>query len=280
VRPHRSALNGARVHVPAGAAIDDPATLASLRAYGRRATLLLALAVGAAVGAVVLLSAESRAAAQLLRAGVRTEGVVVAAGGGAHDGNLATVEYLVEGANRRGTIRYSGSQHYFQGEPVQVIYDPRDASHIRTARDANDDGFGKGIAVYALIAALVMALGSARAAARPWRWRKLLQHPWRPYVSICEPARRRGGERSVQLVRLGGATGTPVTLRLRPVTRRRAARLAGERVVWVAGDPAGEIVLALPLTRELYPARAPRGWGGRHRPAGLRERARPLHLSH
>ena len=263
MRPDASALNGARVHVPCGPAIADPATVAALRAYRKRALLLLACALAVVAGAGFLINAEARSAARLLRVGVRTEGIVVATWGDSRNGNSATVDYLVRGVSRRASIHYGDAQHYFRGEPVEVIYDPRDPSRVRTPLDANDDGVGKNIYLYVLLAAIAMALGAAGAAARPWRWRRLLREPWRPYVCTYIPGRQRRAAPGVRLVPLDDPRAEPIAMRLGAVMRQRSARLGGERVVWVAGDPAGRAVLALPLTRELYPASAPRGWTGR-----------------
>lgn len=97
---------------------------------------------------------------------------------------------------------------------------------------------------------------------RPRRWRRLLRScSWTPYTSSYLPGRAYRANPGVKLSPLENSAHE-VAMRLGGVLRGRAAKLAIEPVVWVAGSLDSRVVLAIPRTRELFPAMSPRGRSG------------------
>lgn len=261
---------------PRGPAIDDPRTNEALASYRRRSWYLLA--AGAVFLAVVSVAFAVRSANAnaLLRMGAHTRGVVesdTSERGGGH----IVVGYFVGGERRQGVVEVSNVYDYYGGEPVEVIYDRSNPSRIRTPQDANEGRMSGRILFYLLFAAIGSTLAGLGSITRPRRWRKILAAPWQPFNATYIPARGRRSGPGVSLRPLGAPSASAVALRLDATLPRRAGKLAGESVVWVAGDPTSRVVLALPRTRELFAARVPRGYTGRRwrsaqRPQSRRER--------
>ena len=263
---------------PTGPAIDDAMTRAALKAYGSRAWRWLG--AGAALLAVTLAFTEIHAheASQLLRTGIRTLGVV----GGyepRREGAEMLVRYRADGLVHEGAIGVSSSERYEHepGEQVVVIYDPTNPSRIRTPTDSNQGRLTWRVEMYGFVFAVLLLLSGLTVMMRPFRWRRILRVSWKPYALTYIPGNTRRAAPGVKLVPTEDPGAEPVVLRLSGVVRQRAAKLAGEPVLWMAGDPAASVVLAIPRTRELFPAAAPRGWTGRkwleaQEPTSARER--------
>ena len=75
------------------------------------------------------------------------------------------------------------------------------------------------------------------------------------------PPRR--GRSGVELTPGDGDAPAPVVLALAAGLRNRDRLLAGHELLWVAGPPTGEVILAVPGSLELFAARPPRGRSGR-----------------
>lgn len=146
-----------------------------------------------------------------------------------------------------------------------VIYDPADPSDIRTPREQNLPSSTTALLVVALIVSVLLLVGGIVVILRARRWRRLLVgSPWQPYRARYLRAVRRGRfsplNPGVELSALGNAAGSPIVLRVANTWRWRADRLrsCSGKTLWVTGDPAGQVVLAIPATRELLAAGPPR----------------------
>lgn len=277
-------VKAARESVPLGPAIDDPETHAAVTRYGRRAWLWLA--AGAALFAATLAFTEisAKRADELLRTGAHTPGLVVSYASG-REGGAIRIRYRADGVIREGWVNVS--QHELSllepGERVDVIYDPSNPSRIRTPQASNEGRLSMRVKLYGFMFAVMMLLGGGVVMTRPRRWRRLLREPWKPYTATYVPGRPRKAGPGVKLASLDDPSGQRAPLRLGATMRQRAAKLAGEPVLWVAGDLASRVVLTIPRTRELYSAQYPRGYLGRkwleaQRPPSRREKRAALLL--
>ena len=259
-RPDNGHATAAEV-VPAGPAIDDQESRVALTRYGRRAWLWLL--AGAALFGVTLTYTQIRAhqAAELLRTGVRTHGVVEAYEWQEEGGEIR-VRYATDGSIREGSIRVGQDERYEQGEPIKVIYDLHDPARIRTTADANASRLGSREIMYGFLFSVLILGSGVTVMVRPLRWRRLMRSPWKACTATYLPGK---GRRAGPGIRLAPAhePAESVSLRLDGTLRGRAAKLAHEPTLWVAGDIDQRVVIAIPRTRELFSARVPRGWLGR-----------------
>jgi hypothetical protein len=255
-----SAAATERVTVPLGPAIEDPRTRSSLRRYGRRGWHWLIAGAVTLLALVVFLGIRSSDATELRRIGRHTSGLVESYGLLSEGGEIR-VRYVANGEVRDGRIDVK--ERYEPGEQVDVIYDPSNASRIRTPQDANESPLATRVIIYGFVFGLGMLFAGIIVLWRPQRWRRFLQTPWQAYVATYIPARTRRSGPGVRLSSVDGAGGQESVLRLSGTLRGRAAKLAKEPVVWAAGDLRSSAVLAIPATRELFAAERPRGSIGR-----------------
>jgi Protein of unknown function (DUF3592) len=254
------AITAARDILPAGPAIEDPRTRSSLKRYGRRGWYWLLAGGATLLATFAFLGVRSREAKELLRTGRHTPGLVESYEPTREDKRI-TVRYVANGEPHEGTIEVKDG--YEPGEPVEVIYDPSDPSRIRTPQDANESPLTTRVVAYGVIFGFGMLLSGMIVLMRPRRWRRLLRSPWQAYtVSYAPPRRRRSGP-GVRLSPLDVPGAQESVLRLGGAVRGRAAKLAGEPVLWAAGDLNAHVVLAIPGTCELFAAERPRGYFGR-----------------
>lgn len=250
----------ARDTVPVGPAIEDPRTRSSLRRYGRRGWRWLIAAGATLLATIVFFGGQSRDARELLRTGRHTPGLVESYGS-LREGGEIRVRYLANGELREGTIYVKERDE--PGERVEVIYDPSNPSRIRTPQDANRSPLATRAMTYGFMFGLAMLVAGMIVLSRPRRWRRLLQGPWHAYAASYIPARARRSAPGIRLSPLDAPPGQESSLRLGGTLRGRAAKLAGEPVVWAAGDLSARVVLAIPGTCELFAAERPRGYAGR-----------------
>lgn len=262
--------------VPPGPALGDPATAQALGRYRRRGGLLVLAGLALFAVWVVVLVVNTSHASWLLHHGARTPGEVVAVGFSRSEERSITVSYLADGARRRGKIALAGGHGPYElGERLTVIYDPRHPSDIRTPQESNITN----TAMLALVFGAILGLGLITAGAlmlhRARTWRALLaQGAWQAYrVRELPTVKRRGLERlnpGLELLPLPPSweptspatatpAATPILLQTPKMTNGRRARLhkCNNNTIWMAGDPAAKVVLAIPATHELFPAKAP-----------------------
>ncbi|HXB14708.1 MAG TPA: DUF3592 domain-containing protein [Solirubrobacteraceae bacterium] len=252
--------------VPAGPALGDPATSSALHRYRRRGAWITLAGVALLVAFLVVVSIQGQHARWLLEHGGRVEGLVTSVSRGARGGGSVKVDYVVGGRLWHGTISLTEtSASYAPGYAVTVVYDPRHPSDIRTPEEKNEPSWTVVPLMVALFAGLFMFVGGAVTLVRARRWRGLLaSSPWRPYRVGAAPrvgrrARLRLASPGLEVTPEGSPSGAAAVLGLASTWRWRRegmARHAGE-TVWLAGDPAGKVVIALPATHELIGASAP-----------------------
>jgi Protein of unknown function (DUF3592) len=250
--------------VPAGPALDDPATRSAVRRYRRRGAWITLAGAALLVVFIVVVNAQSRHARWLLEHGGRVEGLVTSVSRGSRGGSFK-VDYVVDGRLWHGTIGLAQtSAAYASGNAVTVIYDPRHPLDIRTPEEENEPSWTVVPLIFAFIAGLFMLIGGAVTLVRARRWRGLFAgSPWRSYrLAVLVPNGRLRSLRASP-----GLTVTPEdspsakasVLRLASTSRWRRAGITrhdGE-TVWLAGDPAGKVVIGIPATHELIGAAAP-----------------------
>ncbi|MGZ6601702.1 MAG: hypothetical protein ACXVFO_02615 [Solirubrobacteraceae bacterium] len=117
-----------------------------------------------------------------------------------------------------------------------------------------------------LVLGVASILGGVVVFRRARRWRHVLADtPWRAYRSRYIPVPPRRGRSGVELSPGDGDVPASVVLALAlaPGLRNRDRLLAGHELLWVAGPPTGDVILAVPGSLELFAARPPRGRSGR-----------------
>ena len=172
----------ALVAPPGGTAAEDPVTRRLLTRA--RVTSWVALTVGLAalVGFVVAASDQEDRAAELLAHGTRVPGVVTEVHNGLRNPGHIDVAFSI-GSQR--TVRRinldDASPSYVVGEPVTVVYDPRNPSRVRTTREQNESTASTWLIVLLFVGALLL-LVYGTLGVRRWRrtTRLLRQAPWRP----------------------------------------------------------------------------------------------------
>ncbi len=254
------------VPAPPGPALDDSATAAALRRYRRRARVLALVGTVVLVAFAVVVSKQSNHAKWLLEHGAKTPGIITSVSGGVRGGGSMAVTYDVAGVVRHGTINLTGTSGYYAaGSSVVVIYAPGHPSDIRTPQEQNLPNSAAELLVIALVVSLFLLVGGLVTVARARRWRRLLAgSSWQAYQARYLAEVRRGRfwplNPGLELVGLDTAAGSVAPLRVASSWRWRTERLrsCNGKTLWVAGDPAGRVVLAIPATRELYAAAAPR----------------------
>jgi len=245
--------------VPQGPASDDEQTRVACARYARRGWAWLA-ASGALCAATLGFTAyESHRASELLRTGIRTVGLVQYSTSGPE----IAVKYNGDGSILEGDIQVPSGGEHEAGEEIWVIYSRSDPTRIRTPQYANESPIDRRIKLYGFTFAALLLLAGLQVLRRPRRWRRFMRTPWTPYASTYVPARPRRSGPGLMIGPLGEDQPEPTPLRLSATMKHRAARLASETVVWVAGDPSSSVVVAIPRTRELFAAAPPRGWTGR-----------------
>jgi hypothetical protein len=151
------------------------------------------------------------------------------------------VEFTAGGTTRRTRIDLnSGSPTYRVGQTVEVIYDPRRPSRVRTSHEANDSPRAVFLGIAALITAgilLGVGISSLRFADRAVGvlqaspWRESAFHYRLVYVGRGYAAK----------VRLGDGSDD-VKLYASP-SRTRYLRRSPSGKLWIAEDPPGKYVV-------------------------------------
>ena len=262
------------VALPPGAAILDGQTRAALTRYAKSAWVWLAASVAVLAVSGAIAVHESSDAARLLATGTHSPGVVVYSGSYRTD-YYVLVDYLAGGARHQGVLHESGGYEYQPGETIDVIYDPGVTSRFRTYADSNQSPRSRSLLIYGFGIGLALLAAGLAVLWRPRRWRRLLAKPWRAYSATYIPGQRRRAAPGVELRPLDNPGAPPIRLRLAATLRMRSGHLAGERVLWVAGDTDSRVVLAIPRTRELFAGMAPRGYQGRRWEAAQRRARSP-----
>jgi hypothetical protein len=213
---------------------------------------------------LVLLGSRSDQSKQLLRTGARTTGVVLSYHRSRLDKNIA-VEYVAAGQLHRGVINLNDSSPTYQpGERVDVIYDPRDPARIRTPQEENQSSATTALLVWGLCGLVVLFTIAIQALHQVRKWRRrLTANPWRAYAVTYLPGRPLRSVPGVELVPIEHPEAEPVVLMLGMTGLERATKLATQRLLWLAGDPASDVVLSPPNSGDLFPALPPSGYAGR-----------------
>jgi hypothetical protein len=111
---------------------------------------------------------------------------------------------------------------------------------------------------------------------RKWR-RRLTANSWRPYAATYVPGQPLRSVPGVELVPADHPEAEPVVLMLSITGLGRVTKLATQRLLWVAGDPASGVVLSPPNLGDLFAALPPSGYAGRRfQAAQQRDAARPF----
>ena len=257
----RGLTNGSISHevVPQGPASEDEQTRLACACYARRGWAWLAVASVLGTATLGFTAYESHRASALLRTGNRAVGVVQYSTSGPE----IAVKYNGDGPILEGNIQVPSGGEHEAGEEIWVIYDRSDPARIRTPQYTNESPTDRRIKIYGFTFAALMLLAGLQVMRRPRRWRRLMRAPWTQYASTYVPARPRRSGPGLMIRPLDCNQPDPTPLRLSTTMKHRAARLASEPVVWVAGDPSSSVVVAIPRTRELFAAAPPRGWTGR-----------------
>jgi hypothetical protein len=250
--------------VPRGPAIEDSKTKEALARYRRRAWLCLGVSVAAFAVVIGLLGIRHARANALLKTGIHTPGIVLSSEWG-REGGQVRLRYFVAGVPHERVVNVDSANRYsyLVGERVDVIYDRSDPSRIRTELDANEGRKATTVLVFAFFIALGLLVGALVAVCRPGRWRRMMAMPWRSFSSTYIPPKRRRAGPGVRLTPMDAPGAAPVELMLGATLPQRGAKLGGQQVVWLVGDPSSRVVLAIPRTRELFSARYPKGFTGR-----------------
>jgi hypothetical protein len=250
----------ARDTLPLGPAIEDLQTRSTLKRYGRRGWYWLIVGGATLLATIMFLGMQSSHAKELLRAGRHTLGLVESYGW-LREGGYIRVRYVGGGELREGRIYVK--ERYEPGERVEVIYDSSNPSRIRTPQDANESPLATRAIIYGFVFGFMIFSAGIIILWRPHRWKRMLQTPWKPYAATYIPGRQRRAGPGIRLSSFDAPSDQEVSLRLNGTLRRRATKLAGETVVWAAGDLTSRVVLAIPSSRELFAAERPRGYTGR-----------------
>ena len=155
------------------------------------------------------------------------------------------------------------SPSYTVGERVTVIYDRHDPSRIRTPREQNEPQSVVWPIIIGLVGGLGLLISGWVMLVRASGWKRVLESAaWVAYESAYV---RHGGRSGFVVTPSGGSLASQIALRLKPLSRWRAGRLAraAPSNVWIAGDPQFDVVIGLPGTRELFGASPPRGRAGK-----------------
>jgi hypothetical protein len=260
-----TSASAADTDVPKGPALDDPATRTALRRYRWRGRWISLVGGALFIAFLVVVNIQGKHAKWLLRHGARTPGLITSVSRNRHGGSF-NVEYMADGRAWRGTITLTeASGRYAAGEDVTVIYDPRHPTDIRTPKEKNEPHSTVLPLILALVVGLIMLTGGIGTLVRARRLRRLLaSSPWRPYSARYLARVKRGPlqsfNRGLEVMPMGGPAGSSGLLRLASTWRWRSERMSGYHgeTVWLAGDPAGKVVIGIPSTRELLAASAPR----------------------
>jgi len=242
--------------VPAGPALCDTGTSHRLARYRWVALLTGALGICVLALCVAHISREETKASRLLASGVRTHGTVVSHTPGLRGGESEmTVRYTADGRSHFGVIGELENS-YTPGEEVTVIYDPRDPASIRTPEERNEPFYSESLLLAGSILGFCLILGGLITARRAMRWPRILAtHPWRPYRLGDPTSRAERARGELTVTPMDDESAEASLLRLGATLRARSAKLKAEPVVWVAGDPAGQVIVARPGTRELFAGR-------------------------
>ena len=259
-------LPGEETSVPAGPALGDPATRSALARYRRRGVWIALAAVVVLAGFFVGRGVGDRHSQWLLEHGGRTDGVITGVSQGVGGGGVLRVEYVVAGRLRHGTIVLTESSDFYRPyEAVTVVYDPAHPADIRTPGEANEPRLAETLLMLALLTGLSMLAGGAVTLERARRRRRLLAaSPWRPYRARYLPrvtrARIQPLTPGLEVVPVDAPSTEPALLRLASTWRWRGDGIAAHdgETVWLAGNPAGRVLIAIPATRQLIGAGAPR----------------------
>lgn len=209
---------------------------------------------------IVLLRAMSDDAERLEASGTHTAGVVqeVRRNATRHGTELSlAVAYPVsDGRTTVGIVRLSdGGSDYVQGQPVDVVYDPAEPTHMTIAGASNDDPLLAFAAIYAFAASVLCAPLWLMLAWRRHRWRRVLARAdWRPYDHVHAPVLINGGKQAIMDVT--GPDEAPLLIRVSGLAGR-LQKLASQPTVWLAQHE-GRMVAATPGAASLYSARPPR----------------------
>jgi hypothetical protein len=251
---------GDEIVVPLETAASDEQTGRSLSRYHRRAWKWLAAASVVLLFTFALIIAQSNQATALLRTGVWTPGAVVAYSSSRYGGELL-VRYRANGETRQGAINLTElSQGYGPGDPVDVIYDPKVPTRIRTPQEENRPRNTTAILAYGFAIGVALLIVAGRRFWRVRKWRvRLMRDSWTPVVSTYTVGRRRWSRPGVELVPRDRPDAGPLAVRLTGIVWRREERLSRQHLLWAAGDSTGEVILAVPHSREILAARTPPG---------------------
>jgi hypothetical protein len=115
-----------------------------------------------------------------------------------------------------------------------------------------------------LIAGCVLGIASGIVMVRrASRWRSLLStQPWRAYRARYLSSMPRRAEGGLVLTNHDHSSASQLVLRI-SAARWRGGRLSSESTVWVCGGSAEDVVVASPVSRELFAAMPPHGFIGR-----------------
>jgi hypothetical protein len=252
--------------VPVGPALDDPLTRAALTRY-RWCGRLIAL-VGAAlfIAFFVFVTIQSQHPKWLLAHGARVPGRITDVYRSVHGSGSFGVRYVADDRAWQGTVVLTETSGYYApGETTTVIYDPNHPSDIRTPQEKNEPNSTVLPLTLALVSGLILLLGGVGTLVRARAWRRLLAtSPWRAYrvryLARVVRGRFQPLSPGLEVEPVDSPSSSPVLLRLASTWRGRTDRMSrhdGE-TIWLAGDPAGRVVIGLPPTRELLAAGAPR----------------------
>jgi hypothetical protein len=240
---------------PSGIAVADAETSGAVRRYLRGALITIVVGLSGLVAVFVVVALQVSGERAAYASGIHTNGVIVALHRCAC-GGPATVSYHVgtETLVEREVLPRD-EPAYSIGESIDVSYDPARPSHLNSPVASIPPAWGRPLSLAGVLG-LVLLIGGLAGARRASRWRVLLADAgWRAYRLTYIPVPYRSA--GLLLTPDESSGEAPLNLRLGSVFRWRSAILktANGRAVWLAGDPAREVVLAVHPGPVLFPTR-------------------------
>ena len=231
----------------------------SLRQYRRAGLVWLIGGLALLVMVGLLAKSMEDRAISLAKSGLHSPGTVLSTdGGGLHLVGSIVVRFTIGEVEHIATINLdSNSPRYRVGDSVDVIYDPRDLSEVRTSKEQNDPGWGVLAFVVGVNVGLLWAFTGWVIRRRSRRWRKVLAvEPWREAKAAYADLGR--GRSLVRLTRLTIGRRT-VVRRITNTTPQRLRCLRSTSTVWIAGPLEGPMIVAPTINGPLFEVRPARG---------------------